>query len=277
MICNEAELRVMLGLTSTISDDERAAINLILPGAESRIVEHLGYDPTQGVRTEYYPRNDPAGGEAISGGLWDVDASHRRAQLYAAGGAGPLYPTLQLQHIPVRAVVDLRVDYSARFGTATGAFASSSAWTSGTDYWPEWEQSSYCPSGCLFAAGTWPTEPGTVRVQYRAGYSSDELAGRATASGTGSDGTITTAGVNASAIKRAALITAVKAIQTWAALRKRSTVGFLPGAIQSERLGDYSYTLGASATGSIAGLVVALPAEAIDLLEPFVHWGRMRL
>lgn len=275
MLINEAEIRVMLGLTSSITDDERAVLNLIAPAAEARVIDHLGYNPEQALATEYYPRSDAAGGIASGGYGWDVTSTHRRAEMYATGSAGPLYPSLQLERLPVRQVVDVRVDYSARFGTAPNAFPNDSVWAAGSDYWAEWDEASLCRSGCLFAAGTWPTEPGTVRVQYRAGYSPEELTGRATASGTAADGTITTARVNASAIKRAALITAVKAVQSWAALRKSATRGFTPGAIQSENLGDYSYSLAASS--AMAGLVTALPAEAAELLEPFVHWGQMRL
>lgn len=275
MLLNEAELRVMLGLTSSITDDERAVLNLILPAAEARVADHLGYQPEQFLATEYYPRSDAAGGYASGAYGWDVTAAHRRAEMYPAGGSGTMYPTLQLERLPVRQVVEVRVDYSARFGTAAGAFASDSTWVAGSDYWAEWEEPGLCRTGCLFASGAWPSEPGTVRVQYRAGYSPDELSGRATASGTAADGTITTARVNASAIKRAALITAVKAIQSWDALRKKTRTGFTPGVIQSENLGDYSYSLAASS--ALAGLVTALPAEAAELLEPFVHWGQMRL
>ena len=115
-----------------------------------------------------------------------------------------------------------------------------------------------------------------MQVTYRAGYSPDELAGRASATATAADGTITTARVNASPIKRAVLITLTAAMQKWAALKKGAT-GWKPGGLSSEKLGDYSYTVGGNSAATIAGLAVELPGAAVDLCEPYVHYGQLRL
>lgn len=274
-IASEAEARVVLGLISTITDAERAMLNLLLPAAEGRVIEHLGYDPEQREATEYYPRQEPSGGSMTGNVGWDVDASHRRAEMYVQGGGG-LYPTLQLQRLPIRSVTNLWIDYSAKHGSAPGAFASASLKVQGQDYWVEFDQPGYGPTGCLMSSGAWPREPGTVKVAYRAGYSPAEFNGRATAAGTDSEGNLSTAGVNASPIKRAVLMTLTAGMQKWAALAKSST-GWKPGGLSSERLGDYSYTVGGNAAETIASLTVELPGTAIDLLEPFRHYGVMRL
>lgn len=275
-IASEAEARVVLGLMGTITDAERAMLNLLLPAAEGRVIEHLGYDPEQREATEYYPRQDPAGGYTSGTVAWDVDAGHRRAEMYVQGGGGTLYPSLQLQRLPIRSVTNVWIDYDAKHGSAPGAFPTSSRKTQGQDYWVEFDAPGYGPTGCLFSSSAWPREPGTVKVAYRAGYSPLELNGRASSSGTDSDGNISTAGVNASPIKRAVLITLTAGMQKWAALSKSST-GWKPGGLSSERLGDYSYTVGGNAAETIASLTVELPGTAIDLLEPFRHYGLMRL
>lgn len=275
-IASEAEARTSLGLMTSITDEERAMLNLLLPEAEGAVISHLGYDPVQRSETEYYPRADPSGGIGIVGAAWDVDAAHRQAELYGIRGRAPMFPSLQLERIPVRQVTDLRIDYAARFGQASGSFATASKKTAGTDFWLETDKANFCPTGCLFANFQWPMEPGTVRVTYRAGYSPDELAGRATTSSVAGDGTITTARVNASPIKRAVLLTLSTAMQKWAALKKSKT-GWKPGGLSSEKLGDYSYTVGGTSAETIAGLKVELPGTAIEILEPFRHYGLMRL
>lgn len=276
-IASEAEARAVLGLLSSITDDERAMLNLILPQAEGAVIDHIGYDPIQRLGTEYYPRADPSGGIGIVGAAWDVSSNHRRAELYGIRGRAPMFPTLQLERLPVREVTDLRIDYDGRFGQQTDSFDNSSRKELGGDFWLEQDRPNYCPTGCLFANFQWPMEPGTVRVIYRAGYSPDELAGRATSDATASDGTITTARVNASPIKRAVLLTVTTAMQKWAALKKSSRTGWKPGGLSSEKIGDYSYTVGGSSAQTIGGLKVELPGTAIEILEPFVHWGQMRL
>lgn len=275
-IASEAEARVALGLMSTITDEERAILNLLLPAAEDAVIGHLGYDPVQRVATEYYPRQDPGGGYITGGSLWDVDAGHRVAQMYQAGGTATLYPTLQLERLPLRSITDLWIDYDGKHGQASGAFPESSKKVQGQDYWGEFDQANYGPTGCIFSASAWPREPGTVKVTYRAGYSPDELAGRASSTSTESDGTINTARVNASAIKRACLMTLTTAMQKWAAQKKQET-GWVPGGLSSEKLGDYSYSVGGASAATIAGMVVEIPAPAAELLEPFRHWGQMRL
>jgi len=276
-IASEAEARVALGLTSAITDDERAAINLFLPAAEKAVVDFIGYDPVQREHTRYFPRTDPSGGIGFPDSGWDVHSSGRSAIRYYPTRASGMFPTLQLDVLPVRAVSDLRVDYDARHGQQTNAFAATTKRTPGQDYWTEDEAPNYCPSGCVFSRSTWPIEPGTVRVTFTAGYSPDEMNGRVETTGVDSDGYYNRVGVSANPLKRAVLLTLTTQMQKWAALRKSETTGFVPGPKQSERLGDYQYSLGGDGGKAIAGLVVELPAPAAELAEPFRHFGLYRL
>ena len=276
MICSEAEIRVFLGLVSTITDEESAVLNMLHPRAEGKVREHIGYDPEQNVRTEFYPRHQPAGGLGIRAfvGVWDVNEAHTFGRFEPA--TSHINRTLQLEGIPIRDITTVHVDYDGRHGEGSSAFAAGTLWTEGTDYWAEFEEADVCKTGCLFANGAWPIVAGSVKTVYRAGYSQDELSGRAVTSSVASDGTITTARLDGSGIKRAVILTTVKAFQTWAALKKRTAVGFVPGPFSGEKLGDYSYSLGA-ASESIAGLIVELPGEARDALQAYRHYGVMRL
>jgi len=284
MLITDAELMLFLGIESDATDRQRAIIATIIPEACSRVKEFLHYDPEQRVWTELYPRADQLGGWGSSGSeQWDVNPSHTRAFLTSGGSGGN---SLQLQHLPVRSVTAVHVDESGNWGQATSSLASDTLWVLGEDYWIEFTQpypragaetvysKGLCKTGCLMAYGNWPTTAGSVRVQYRAGYSPIELLGRAEADATAADGTITQAGVDASAIKRAVRMTAVKAFHTWEAFRKKTRVGFVPGNLKSESAGEYSY----SADGSgIADMTVSLPDEAKQDLQPFVHYGIGRL
>lgn len=282
MLITEAEVRAVLGLASSITDNERALLTLVVPEACARVIEHLGYDPEQRVTTELQPRMEIAGGPAMMGPNTDYDyisnTSNTRAILrpYASQGR-----TLQLSRLPVRAVTGLWLNQAAYAGQATNAFPDTTKMTQGSDFWIEMDEplasdakKGLSRSGCLFSQGIWPVTPHSVKITYRAGYSPAELQGRAAADEVASDGTITQAGVNASGIARAARITAVKAFHTWIVYAKKSVIGFQPGPVASESMGDYSYSAGA--VQGLADMKVSLPPEAIDELQGFVNYGRMR-
>jgi len=280
MIINEAELRVMLGLQSSITDNERALITLVLPAACGQVKEFIGYDPVQAEHTDVLPRGDIAGGVHVptDGGMWRVNVGRSRAMWEETAKARN---TLQVTTLPIREVSAVYVDTQAKHGQASGAFAASTAWTAGSDYWVDWEElysgsttRGVARTGCLYSYGSWPTETGTVKVVYRGGYSPTELLGRATSNSVESS-VITMNGVDASPIKRATLLQAVKMFHTESSYQKRAT-GFIPGALKSENAGDYSYTKDGDAT-AFTGMTTGLSDEAKALLEPFVHWGRLRL
>ena len=271
-IATAAELRVALGLTSSITSDEDAWLTMVHPVAEGKVKSHLQYDPVQQEHTEYYPRHFPRSGYWPVRGTWDVNAQRTQAKFEAENADHK--QTLQLQHLPVRAVSDVRVDYDARHGQQSGAFASATQWTAGDDYWLELDESNLSRSGMLFANGAWPYEPGTVRVTYTAGYSDAELRGQATAD-VESGGVYTTAGVDASPIRWAVILTMQQAFLGWDQRRKDDRRGF-KGPIVSERAQDYQYSLGSGASNA-AAMIMQLPAEAVDALEPFRNYGSLRL
>lgn len=271
MIATLAELQLLAGLSSSITEEERAVLSSLHTHAESMVKLFLHYDPEQASRTEYYPRHDAAGGLDVSG-VWDVNAAHTKAVWERFSSASD---TLQLRRLPVRRITDLRVDTSGRFGTASGSFAAATAYTEGTDFWGSYEETYFSPSGLVHSYGSWPLEPGSIKVTYTAGYSKLEFAGQAPSADTLSDANsqVSTPGVDASCIVRAVSLTVVRGMNKWAMEKKHTGAGFI-GILQSESAGDYSYSLAAGYAASLIGN--ELPGEAVQLLEGLVNYGVMR-
>lgn len=270
MIVSDAELRVALGLTPTISDAQTARLMLAQAAGHAAIRKYIHYDPEQKVGDpEFYPRADSLIDIEEFGGAWDkvggkgVQIAESRAFKY-----------LQLQRIPVRQISDLRVDYSARFGQQSGDFPSSTAWVAGRDYAVEWDRENYCPSGQVIAMSGWPATLGTVKVTYRAGYSPTEFNGPAATTDTSDNGYITVQGVDASPLKAACLLECIRAYHTTANFAQSSLTGMLvPGPKQSESLGSYSYSLAGSAGAMLASMAMGISPQASQLCEPFVNYG----
>lgn len=254
MIVSIAELRAALGLADSITAGDLATLNLVQPKANSAIKDALGYNPETLRATEYYPR-----AEAM------VKAASARYEI--AGSRAVLVSTantdyLQLARLPVRTVHALYVDSDGRFGQRGGAFGAGTELTAGTDFYLETEQDGLCHSGCLIATTGWPVTPGSIKVDYTAGYTADEFTGRASS------------GIDAGGIHEAVLITAVQAFHQLKA-KQKTRAGFVPGPIISERMGDYSYTLDSASAAEIAGFHVSVPQAALDKLAKFRHFGQL--
>lgn len=280
MIITEAEARVVLGIESSATDTERALLTLLVPVACNRVKQYLEYDPEQAELTEIYPRHNVGGGVQIpsQSGQWRVNPAHTRAMFEDSNRSRD---TLQLERLPVRSVSEVLVDTTANHGQADGAFSDSTEWEQGSDFWVEWDRTysgsttiGLCGTGCLISYGSWPTEIGTVRVKYRAGYSPEELAGRAVSDAT-NDSVVTMNRVDASGIKRAALLTVTRAFHEAIAFRKHSRVGFVPGSLTSENMGDYSYQVAGGA--GVTDMTVSLPPEAAEELDEYRNYGVLRL
>jgi hypothetical protein len=263
MILTAAEARIALGLHSSITDQDRSLIEMLLPLAQGIVVNDprggLHYSPEQEDYVKFYPRAENAVG-GFGGVVWDTNQAGTKA--YATSLGRNLY--LQLADLPVRSISEIRVDYEGGFGQIADTFGDSTIQVAGDDYYQELSGPGLNMTGHVISRVGWPVEPGTVKVSYTAGYSALELAGRA-----GN-------GVDASPIKHATLLTLIKAFRTIKANQKQALAGFTAGPITSEHLGDYSYSAGSSAA-MLTGLEVSMPPEAALLLQPFRHYGIMML
>lgn len=269
MIVTEATIRIALGLTTTITDLERAIIQVAHKDAEGKIKSHLKYDPEQRTHTEFFPRRLASTGDIEY--RFDVNDAHSRAILEATTGVRKR--ELQLPNIPLRNIASLYVDENGRFGTGTSAFSSATEQTEGSDFWPEWDKTNFCPSGLLIANGTWPLTPGSVKVTYTGGYSPDELQGTADSDATSP---YTTTGVDASPIRAAVINEALRRFKTFVVQQKNAIAGFLSGPLKSEKLQDYSYALG-MASEMMTAMTIGLMPETQQMLEPFEHYGLIRI
>lgn len=258
-ILDVSEVLLELGLSSAVTDEERAVVEQSVRRAESTVVRHLRYDPVLRTRTEYYPQR--VSGYQPREMVWesnDVEA-YQRAESEASTSE------LQLQHLPIRSVTSLYLDYDGRSGAQAGAFAVSTLKAEGTDYWPNYDRvdgdgNRLCSDGVLRSLGSWPQEPGTVKVTYIAGYSPAELRGE-------------DAIINAGPIIEALLLESCRRVRRMFALKKSNGRGMPAGIITSESLGDYSYSIDAGSANKMAMSSSGLMPESVELLSGFVNWG----
>ena len=270
MVVQEAEVRAALGLVPTITDTQQARLMIAVASGHAAVRKCIGYNPEQKAYTgQLYPRAEYQGVELWEG-VWDKSGSMAVFEMLDSR-----FQYIQLEHLPVRSVSEVRVDPSARFGQGSSDFASSTVWTAGTQYYLEWDREYVSRTGQIMAVSAWPSKAGTVKISYRAGYSPTEFDGPATDTSTDDNGYITVAGVDASALKAATLLECMRAYHTLAQFAQSSLTGLLiPGPKQSENLGSYSYSL---ASGAAAALLTSMAADispqARALCEPFMHYG----
>lgn len=258
MIVSIPELQAALGLLDSITAGDLALLNLLQPKAQGVVIDYLGYSPEYARGTEYYPRDESMGRSLAAqgdGGRYEVSGG--RAVYVNTGRA----EYLQLQRLPVRAVHHVYVDYDARFGQRAGAFDASTEWTAGVDFYLEQEGDGFCLSGNLIASTGWPVTPGSVKVDYTAGYTADEFTGRASS------------GVNAAGLHDAIMMTTIVAFKQFKAQQKQARVGFVSGPVISERLGDYNYAIEPGSAAAMASMKIAIPDAAIQKLAGYLHYG----
>lgn len=260
-IIDISEALLDLGLAGSVTETERAEVNTCLNRAEGAVRRYLRYDPVQRSRTELYPGMDVQ----IAGttGVWEANSAQAYLRTVSSGATSEL----QLRHIPIRSspAIDLRIDYAAKSGAASGAFGSGSVKSEGVDFWPNYTRydsdgNKVCDDGILRSVGLWPLEPGTVKIVYTAGYSAAELHGQDSI-------------IDASPIIDAVLAETVRRMHKLQALKKKSGTGWVPGSLQSESLGDYSYSMGGSSADKMMGQQYDIMPETAEKLADFVNMG----
>lgn len=260
-IIDVSELQIQLGLTGTVTDHERAVMLLSIRQAEGEIRRHLKYDPVRTTRTEYYPVQDL---NASRMAVWEANDTEAYQRRYnnAVGSQ------LQLKHIPIRSNVSIQVfiDYDGRFGKRSGSFASETERTEGSDFWASFDQvddnsESVCTDGILMSVGLWPTEPGSVKVIYSAGYTPSELRGESIL-------------LDATPIWSACLDEAIRRSKKIFVNQKSDTgLSFSSGPVVTESIGSYSRSVDATIASKLFGELSGLTNESKEKLEGFVHYG----
>jgi len=251
-ITTDAECQAYLGLSTLPS-----LLTTIRPYAEREVKKFLRYDPEQQEHTEFYPNSRRSADRDVL-----VDVSGNRA-VFMSGHQANNY--LTIKNLPVRdsnatgvsSDPQIFEDYDARFGQASGAFAASTELTRGTQFYLDYEQAGLSRSGKLVRVGAnWPTQEGTIKVVYTAGYSSDELAG------TGGD-------VDASDIQMAAMMTVAHLYKQAVLNGATGSAGLTAGPMVSESLGEYSYTVASGAAERMGYSRGSLPSQVMRMLQEF--------
>ena len=256
-----SELLLQLGLSSSVTDEERAVSLAALTSAEGAVKRFLRYDPELKLRTEYYPRQDRNIGNAQ--GIWEVSAT----EAYVRQESGAVTSELQVQHIPVRSTpaIDLRIDYDGKSGARAGSFAAATQKTEGTDFWPNYDiedsdGNSVCRDGVLRSVGLWPSSAGCVKVVYTAGYTPEELYGQDDI-------------IDASPIVEAIVDEARRRVEKMFIRKKSALSGFVAGPKSSESLGSYSYSVDSSLASKLYGDTKDLTDATMQRLQDYINYG----
>jgi hypothetical protein len=259
-IVDISEVLLQLGLSASVTEEERALASMAITRAESAVIRHLKYNPAQAERTEFYPQQNMS----ISGrGVWEANDANAYFRHYSSATTN----ALQVQHLPIREspAIDLRIDYDGRHGTQTGAFGADTQKTEGQDFWPNYDGqdsdgNSLCKSGLIRSIGLWPTESGSVRITYTGGYSQVELHGQDSV-------------IDAAPILDAVIEEAVRRFKKAFIDRKHAMAGVTAGPFTSESLGDYRYTVDSATANRLFGSAVDITTSSKEKLADFVNYG----
>lgn len=260
-LIDRSEVLLELGLQDSSTSREDAIVDRAIQRAIGAVRNFLRYDPIQATRTEYYPTMDSrAFGERA---MYDIQGNQAHLETYA----GDSLNELQLRHLPIRRITELYIDYDGRFGAGSGKFGAGTLKTEGEDFYPAYDQhdssgNKVCNDGILHSQANWPVEAGTVKVVYVAGYSDEELRGQDSV-------------IDVSPIHFAAFAEAVRRSIAGFTVHGKSTRGFKPGPILSERAGDYSVTFDSTTAQRLYSSSTELTGESREQLQPYVNYGIM--
>jgi hypothetical protein len=257
-IIDLSEVMLEIGLSASSTDEEKAIVNSAVMKATGMIKRYLQHDPTQATRTEFYPQSDYDLHNRSA--RWESEGSNAVLRRLSSVNTSELF----VRHVPIRQIVNLWVNRDGRSGTQTGVFGPDDLRVEGTDFWANYDMedsagNSICRDGIIRSHGRWPTVPGTVKIEYVAGYSAAELHGQ-------------DAVIDASPIVTAAIDESIRLARK-AFINRKSNAGWVAGPLQSERLGDYSYTAGAAAVDRMFGGVQDLMPETKRALGEYIPLG----
>lgn len=169
MITTSQDITTWLGIPSM---DSLATVCQQL--AEQHVKDFLAItEIEQQTWTEYYPVSQESGVIA-SDPMYVLSADRTMAvpALYLDPNV------IQLRNTPVRSITNVWEDFTGYYGQGPNAF-SGNPLTSGTDFYLKCERDGISFSGSLVRRSIWwMAAPGSVKVQYVAGFTPQELSGR---------------------------------------------------------------------------------------------------
>ena len=93
------------------------------------------------------------------------------------------YPSevLYTKEYPLRTVTSIREDINGRFGQPSGSFPATSALVAGDEFYIDYKTAGFSKFGLIRRINRlWPSNAGTVKIVYVAGWTAAELAGDVT-------------------------------------------------------------------------------------------------
>jgi len=116
LIVDISDVLLELGLSDSVTDEERGIVQAAIHKASGSIIRHLKYDPEIKVHTNYLPNMDFS--LRSRDFIWEVDDNNAFVRRLAEAASNEL----QVQHIPVRAtdedgdnVIDSRIAFVTTF------------------------------------------------------------------------------------------------------------------------------------------------------------------
>ena len=175
-IVDLSEIILYLGLQATLTDADNGLLTMLKTHVENDARRYVRHNITQpeDEYIEFHPRTDRTrfGAEIV-----ELSGDIVTLQQSSIGGN-----IIQLDHIFVRSITEVREDFDGYFGIESGDFPASTALTEGTDFYMRVEESIGSPAtdlnktGHLIRrSGNWPSRAGTVKVTYNAGFTATEL------------------------------------------------------------------------------------------------------
>lgn len=173
-ICSKTDVEAYLGITSTVTAADDALIDMLRGMVENNMRSFVRHNITQ-------PNEDYVHYLPDRKMQQQIDVLYGM-EIYNGNRACPIMVVnngdmLQLPQAFVRSITNVWVNYFAFGGQATDPWPDNSLLTLGVDVWMDDDYTGMCRSGMLYRFGmAWPAYPRSVKVQYMAGFTQDELA-----------------------------------------------------------------------------------------------------
>lgn len=258
-ICSPGEVLAYLGKRSTATDDDRALVEMLMPLVDGTIKTFLGWNVIQTTYTHLLPDQDLFAVSYNDLGIPADVVGNRISYVFPGTSV-----QIQLPEIPVRQIIALNADYSSLGGQNAADFPANTLQVQGTDFYVDYDgatptdQVPYTNEICWTGhirrwIGVWPSRQRSIRVQYVAGLTPDEL-----------DNKTPIPYRRVSDIKFAAIISAAAAFLEAKATQVNG-IG-AQGPITSERIGDAQFNYAEQAVAQMTGMQVTIPWKAQMLL-----------
>ena len=168
MITSSQDIMTWFGLSAM--DALATAVQQL---AEQHVKDHLGWQEIeQQTWTEYLPLHE--GQTYVEDPAYVVNSSHTQA----VPGVYFQPNVIQLRNLPVRSITNFWEAPTGYFGHPAGSFAAPPL-PLGEDYYLKLEQDGIGWSGHLVRRSFWfPAAPGSMKIEYVAGFTAAELSGR---------------------------------------------------------------------------------------------------